>query len=371
MPFLDIKVDSLFGNSLLMMCGDRWRAMRSTVAPAFTSTKIRSMFDSYVGESACQLIKSMVKQSQQSGWHRCEVVEFFGCYAANIIASCVFSLKINAFENPTNEFFVYGKAAPYFSSFKSALRLMLLAMFPKLLHAIDFEYVPKYIRQFYKSAILGIMNERTKRQISRPDLINTLMQVRNERLKKTENSDYADRNDNNCNWSDDELIAQCFICFLVGSDSLGKTLAFMAYELALNHEIQQKLYEEIRMVNESLSGGRLTCDALSKLKYLDQVIDETLRKWPPALFTTRRCVKDVVLDLGDGKKVTIERGMGVWIPTSAVHNDPRNFSNPSIFDPERFNEENKPKIKAGSFLSFGIGPRSCVGNSSLCKSVSN
>lgn len=316
-PFLGFQADGLLGHSVLLMCGDKWRAMRSTLAPAFTGSKIRHMFDSYVGDAAHKLTQSLMMQSQQCGTHRCEVREFFGCYGANVVASCAFGLEINAFENPANEIYVYGKAANYFSGFTAGLRMMLLAMFPKLMSAIGFEFVPNYIRQFFKSAVLDTMNERMKRNISRPDLINTLMRARNERLKrlkdeKLESSGAGDRNDDNnrCDWTDDELVAQCFICFLVGFDSMANVMAFMAYELALNAEIQQKLYEEIRTVNESINGGRLTYDALLKLKYLDQVIDETLRKWPPALFTTRQCTKEVVLDLGDGKTVNIEHGTG-------------------------------------------------------------
>lgn len=162
------------------------------------------------------------------------------------------------------------------------------------------------------------------------------------------------------NWTNDEIIAQCFLFFAAGFDTVSTLMSFMAYELALNQEIQQKVYEEIREVNPSLKGARLSYDTLSKLKYLDQVISEALRKWPPAIFTNRKCTKDYEYNL-DGKTIFIERGKSVWIPIYSFHHDSKLYKNPSKFDPERFNDENKHKIKPGSYFPFGVGPRNCIG----------
>lgn len=59
-------------------------------------------------------------------------------------------------------------------------------------------------------------------------------------------------------------------------------MGFLAYELVVNPEIQQKLYEEIRKMNDTLDGRKITYEQIQSLKYLDQVLSETLRKWPPA-----------------------------------------------------------------------------------------
>ena len=190
------------------------------------------------------------------------------------------------------------------------------------MQAINFELVPQRIKQFFKSAVFDTMDERAKRRIFRPDLIQVLMAVRNERIKYHHSKVNVDKelnSENNRAWTDDELVAQCFACFLGSFDSVAYVVAFMVYELALNQQIQQKLYNEIQTINQSLNGGPLTYDALSKLKYLDQVIDETLRKWPPTTFTSRKCTKDIKLNLGDGKKVSIERGIMILLPISGVH----------------------------------------------------
>lgn len=57
----------------------------------------------------------------------------------------------------------------------------------------------------------------------------------------------------------------------------------------------------------------------------------------------------------------IPEGTFTGIPTSAIHNDPDYYPEPQIFDPERFNEENKVNRHPMAFLPFGDGPRNCIG----------
>lgn len=357
--FLNIKSDTLFGKSLILLCGNRWRAMRSTLIPAFTGSKLRNMFECFVNETAQNFIKSINTRSEQDGAIRCEMLRFFSHFGADIGASLSFGLNINSFENPTNKFLKYGDAANYFSGFESGSRVVLMGMFPKLMRAIDFGFVPHRVKMFFKSVVLDTMNERLARQTCRPDVVNTLLETRNERLKRQYESSKCI--DGGVDWSDDELVAQCFVLFFITLDSVSNVLAFMSYELACDQGVQQKLHQEIRTVNDSLDNSQLTIGAISKLKYLDQVINETLRRWPNALLSTRKCTKDVEIDLGDGKKVKIERGIGLWIPITTFHNHPDNFENPTKFDPDRFSDANISKIRTGSFMPFGIGPRSCLG----------
>jgi cytochrome P450 len=56
----------------------------------------------------------------------------------------------------------------------------------------------------------------------------------------------------------------------------------MAYELVANPVIQQKLHEEITEVQSQLNGKAITYEQIQRMKYLDQTISETLRKWPAA-----------------------------------------------------------------------------------------
>lgn len=122
-----------------------------------------------------------------------------------------------------------------------------------------------------------------------------------------------------------------------------------------NPDIQQKLYEEIAEMNATLEGKTITYDALQKLPYMDEVISEVLRKWPPAAFTDRLCTKDYIYDNGNGFKCTLEKGAVIVIPVYAIHHDEQYFKDPEKFDPERFNEQHKNNIVPGSYIPFGLG----------------
>jgi len=125
--------------------------------------------------------------------------------------------------------------------------------------------------------------------------------------------------------------------------------------------VQQKLYEEIWKNESQLNGKKISYDQLQKMKYLDMVICESLRKWPPIALTDRVCAKDYVYE-NDGVKFKVKKGMIVAIPSISFHYDEQYFPNSNVFDPERFNDENKKKIVAGTYLPFGIGPRNCIGS---------
>lgn len=89
------------------------------------------------------------------------------------------------------------------------------------------------------------------------------------------------------------------------------------------------------------------------MKFLDQVVSELLRFWPPTPLTTRTCNKDYNLDCGNSKFVRIKSGEDVYIPIASIHRDPRYFENPNTFDPRRFDDNKKDLIVAGSYIPFG------------------
>ncbi|XP_055301644.1 probable cytochrome P450 9f2 [Sitodiplosis mosellana] len=368
---IDSKSDTLIGNTLLSFTGKKWHDMRSMLSPSFSSSKMRQMFELVV-ECADDMAKYFIAESKQDKPIRWEMKTLFARYTIDVIASCAYGLKVDSFRDPTNDFFTV--ACKMLNYKKDTLRFWLIRAFPHLMRSLNIELFRSDVRKFFKSMVLTTMEEREVKNIVRPDMINIMMQVRSGNLKH--DHDESNENDTgfatveesnigrrqvNRTYTDDEIISQCFLFFLAGFDTLSTGLTFMAYELALNQDIQQKLYEEIREANESLNGGRLTYDTLPKMKYFDQVISEALRKWPPALVTERKCTKDFEFEL-DGRKILIERGREVRFPIYSIHHDPENYENPEQFDPERFSDENKHKIKPGSYIPFGIGPRSCVGS---------
>lgn len=129
-------------------------------------------------------------------------------------------------------------------------------------------------------------------------------------------------------------------------------MTFMAYELMANPECQRKLQDEIDEVASHLSGKKVNYEQIQSMKYMDQVVCETLRMWPAAPMVDRLCVKDYVMEYDD-IKFTIEKGKNFYIPIHGIHHDERYFKNPDKFDPERFSDENKGDIDPDTYLPFG------------------
>ena len=132
-----------------------------------------------------------------------------------------------------------------------------------------------------------------------------------------------------------------------------------SYELAVNDDVQRKLREEILEVENTKTGETVTYDDLQKMKYLDKVVSEVLRKWPPAIAVDRIAVKDYNMNVDDFTLI-IEKGRNLLIPIHAIHHDDKHFPNSQRFDPERFSEENKGINNMDAYMPFGMGPRNCI-----------
>lgn len=75
---------------------------------------------------------------------------------------------------------------------------------------------------------------------------------------------------------------RAFIFFFAGFDTVATTMGFLGYELTVNPEAQEKLYQEIMEMEAELDGKMINYEQIQGLKYMDQVVCETLRKWPAA-----------------------------------------------------------------------------------------
>ncbi|XP_034178697.2 cytochrome P450 6a2-like isoform X2 [Osmia lignaria lignaria] len=157
--------------------------------------------------------------------------------------------------------------------------------------------------------------------------------------------------------TDTLLAAQAFVFFAAGFETSSTTIGHALYEMALNHNIQDKLRQEI---NEfyAKNKGNWTYDDVKGMSYLDKVFKETLRKYPPGLLLRRKSINNYTFS---GTKVSIPKDTAVLIPVYAIHKDPNIYPDPEVYDPERFNEDAVAARHPMAFLPFGDGPRNCIG----------
>lgn len=346
---IEPQMDSLMGNTLFLMRGEKWRKMRTTLTPAFTGCKMRRMFD-LVRECAIDSRNYLIERvfDDIGSEQVIELAEFYSRVTNDMIASCAFGLKINSLIDRNNEFYETGATLQHLHSVKSFMKILCLRTFPWLMDKFQYQFVDKKIRDVFSKLVLRNIKNRRLNQIVRPDLIDLLMRAKND--------------GQNGPWSDDEIISQAFIFFLAGFDTTMWVLIATTYELALNQRIQQRLIDEIDAMNDKLSDQLIGYDDLNKMKYLDMVIMEVLRLHSPAVLIDRLCSKRIQLNVDDKIKINIEKGDHIWIPIYCFHHNPEYFSQPELFDPERFNDENKKNINQAHYVPFGIGPRACIGN---------
>lgn len=154
--------------------------------------------------------------------------------------------------------------------------------------------------------------------------------------------------------TDEEVRDQVMTLMFAGHDTSTSTLTFMLYELARNPVALAALQAEQDSV---LAGAPPTPAHLEReLPYLDMVLDETLRLYPPAWIGPRRAVRDFEFA---GK--TVPAGAHVNYCSWASHRLPHVFPEPEAFVPERFTRERKAALPRGAYVPFGAGSRICIG----------
>jgi cytochrome P450 len=154
--------------------------------------------------------------------------------------------------------------------------------------------------------------------------------------------------------TDRQLHDEVLTLVLAGHETTALTLAWIWYFLAQNPAVEAKLVTEL----DTVLGGRLpTVEDLPKLTYLDQIVKETLRMRPPVWVFVRETFGDCELA---GYK--IPKGASIFISQWAMHYDPRYYTEPEKFDPERWTPEMQKNLPKYAYFPFGGGPRLCIGN---------
>jgi cytochrome P450 len=155
-------------------------------------------------------------------------------------------------------------------------------------------------------------------------------------------------------FTDKEIRDQAMTLMFAGHDTSTSTLTFMMHELARHPDVVAKLCEE----QDSVLGGDFPdIDRLEReMPYLDMVLDEVLRLYPPAWIGPRRAVRDFEFN---GHRVA--RGAYVNYCSWASHRLPEVFPEPEAFTPERFSRERKAALPRGAYVPFGGGRRICIG----------
>ena len=194
------------------------------------------------------------------------------------------------------------------------------------------------LKQMKKVADQAIENRAKGAAKKIPDLLDLLLSGEDPETKRRMNT--AELRDN-------------LLTFIVaGHETTALTLAWALYLCAFDEGVQARARDEAASV---LNGRTATADDLDALPYIRQIIDETLRLYPPAAMLSRTAQSpDTLCDREIRTKDT------VMLPIYALHRNYLLWDNPDAFDPDRF--ANLSKIDRFAYLPFGAGPRVCIGS---------
>ncbi|KAJ3645275.1 hypothetical protein Zmor_022941 [Zophobas morio] len=372
--FVPEDSDPLWSNNLFALNGKRWREMRATLSPAFTSSKMKYMF-SLISQSGEQFVNYFLKKNEDV--ITVEMKDTFTRFANDVIANTAFGVECDSLVDRDNEFYLMGKEATDFGNFWKILKFVLYAVTPKLADIFKVRFFSKEVSDFFTNVVTTNIRSREKHGVVRPDMIHLLLEARKNGLKHEDSHPIQDtgfatveEHDFTKNAkkiereiTDQDIASQALIFFFAGFDTVSSLMSLMSYELAINPDVQDKLLQEVDDTFEAC-GGKITYEGLLGMKYMDMVVSESLRKWPNAVATDRMCTKPYTIQPKhpDEKPVHVEKENCIWIPVFAIHRDPKYYPEPERFDPERFSDENKANIKPYTYLPFGIGPRNCIGS---------
>ncbi|WVQ81299.1 hypothetical protein IAT38_003422 [Cryptococcus sp. DSM 104549] len=391
-------LQDLLGNGLVVAEGADHRQQRKALSPSFSPAAIRSMtpifFDKAyeLRERLLALIEDDPRGEASATPHRPEdtveggrkidVMRFLGKTTLDVIGLAGFDYDFKALSSSGNELadayrrMVNVRTDPS----PAALLQAFFPMFRKLptkrtrvfressavARGIGMDIVNKKKRAVQEYLDAGIEKEQ---EVGR-DLLSILIQA---------NMTPGLRPDQRL--SDSVVLAQITTFMSAGHETSSTALTWTLYNLARHPDAQARLREELLNVPDD----RPTLEQLQALPYLDAVVREVLRLYPPVPGTVRQATEDCVIPLGtpvqgrDGKmmeSVRVQRGTHLYIPILNINTDPLIWGPTAhTFDPSRFlppsptspptpstplKEAQIPGIW-GHLLTFLGGTRNCIG----------
>ncbi|KAK0073353.1 hypothetical protein PV326_013520, partial [Microctonus aethiopoides] len=320
----------------------RWRLMRKKLTPIFTSSKLKNMF--YL---LMECGKQMENYLDKIDDEIVDMREIPARFTTDVVGVCAFGLEANALQDEKSLLRIIGKRI-FDLNLKSLMRFICGLFLPSLYsNFIGYFTRDNLVDNFITGLTKDAMEYRKNKNINRGDFMDLLLALKNQPTELNDDIELTDK----------LLAAQVFVFFAAGFETSSTTIGNALYEMAMNPSVQSKLRTEI---NDELkrTNGQYDYDGIKNMQYMHKIIQETLRKYPPLPFITRRTGMPYKFA---GTNITIPANVRVWIPLLGIHRNPNYYPKPEVFDPERFSEENIESRHEMTFLPFGKGSRNCIG----------
>jgi cytochrome P450 len=314
----------LLGEGLLISEGEFWRRQRRLAQPAFHRKRVAAY-----GE-----VMAAFAERSLGAWRdgqTIDVHEEMMHLTLEIVAKCLFDADVGARATDV------GKAMKVaLEDFSSQRRLLRIPKGIPTPHNIRFEMAARRL----DGVVSAIIENRRKSEEDRGDLLSMLMLAED---------DCGER------MTDKQLRDEVMTLFLAGHETTANALSWTFWLLSLNPEVEHELAEELARV---LGGRPPTTSDLPALPYVECVLKESMRLYPPAWVVGREAIAEC--EVGGYRMAAGTMAlMSQWI----VHRDHRYHEDPERFDPDRWTAQYEKALPRFAYFPFGGGPRQCIGAS--------
>lgn len=319
-----------FGEGLLVSEGEKWRAHRRIMSPAFD-------FKSLVSYTPAMVERA---QAFAAGWAAradgtpLDIAAEMTRLTLEIVARTMFSADAGDMGDMVGDTMERGQEQLVFS---------LVDVLP-VIGPWHLGGMMKRVHETFSAldkAMYALIAARAKNPAAHPrDLLDRLIAARD--------------SETGLGMTDREVRDEVVIIFLAGHETTAVALTFVWYLLSQHPQVEAKLHAEL----DAVLGGRAPAHAdIANLPYLRMVIEEAMRLYPPApgLATRQATEADEIC----GQKV--KKGQMVAVLPWVLHRHEALWDAPQRFDPERFTPENSAGRPRFAYLPFGGGPRICIG----------
>ncbi|RMB59204.1 cytochrome P450 [Dokdonia sinensis] len=311
------------GQGLLTAEGQLWKKQRKLIQPAFHKKQLELLLDKV--KEAIKLELTAIEPNKPF-----DIFPVLNDLAFQTVVKALFSSHID--RSVLNRLQYITEAA----------QTMLVRELRQPFKALYFKYggpITKHLKltQEARDILKSLVKERRDSGQREGDLLDMLLDAR-----------YEDGNE----MDEEQLIDEILILFTAGHETTSNALTFTMELLARHPEVQEKMYAEYAFAKAEPSS---VMEDIKASGYTKQVIEETMRLYPPAYFIDR-----VNYTEDEASGMRIPKGSSLLFSVIEIHKHKDYWENPENFDPDRFADN--AGMKHPAYFPFGAGPRMCIGN---------